>query len=68
MIIVITGGIGDLPDMDLSGVPSVDLSGFDAFNAPIAVGSSAAEGTPEIAEWTRQSDSGDTMALTGEDL
>jgi hypothetical protein len=57
-----------LPDMDLSGVPDVDLSGFDGFNAPIAVGTSSRAGTPEISEWTRGGEAGDTLILTGENL
>ena len=46
----------------------VDLSGLDAFTAPVSNGWTAASNTPVVAEFTRQGDSGDTIALSGEDL
>jgi hypothetical protein len=55
------------PAPSTNGVPAVDLSGFDAFDIPptdIIENSSA----PAISEWTRQGDSGDTIAISGENL
>jgi len=56
-----------LPNMDTNGVPSVDLSGFDAFSPSVADGSIHSR-SPAIAEWTRQANTNDTIALTAEDL
>jgi hypothetical protein len=59
----------NLPDLITTGAPTTNFpASFAAFAPPISEGFVAEDGTPAIAEWTRQSDSGDTMALTGEDL
>ena len=55
------------PDYDTTGYPSESVTWMDAFDPPtsnITVSGSA----PIIAEYTRTSDAGDTMALTGENL
>lgn len=55
------------PNIDTSSVPSVSLDGFAAFDPPVTNVAPHVD-APEIAEWTRTSDAGDTMALTAEGI
>jgi hypothetical protein len=60
----------DYPDMPATG-PKVDLpkEGFAPFNLPVTLSSNGpTAGTPEISEWTRQNNPGDTMALSAEGM
>lgn len=59
---------GDVyPDYDTNGVPNVSLSWMDAFDPPVSNYTVSAS-APQIAEWIRQGQPGDTIALTGENL
>ena len=54
------------PDYNTNGFPNVDLTWMDSFNPPVT--NFTYEGAPEISEWTRQGNAGDTIAITGEDF
>jgi hypothetical protein len=54
------------PDMTVD-EPTTDFP-FDSAFTPSVTNKAPNPGTPEIAEWTRSNQPGDTMALTGEDL
>ena len=56
------------PDMPVSGPANIDLSWMDPFDPPVNPALPVPAGAPEIAEWTRSNEPGDTMALTGEML
>lgn len=58
---------GTLPDMDVYGPTTVPVT-FSPFFPPTLTGLVASASAPEISEWTRSNESGDTMALTGESL
>jgi hypothetical protein len=60
----------DYPDMSATG-PEVEWpeEGFAPFNLPVTLSTNGpTAGTPEISEWTRQNNPGDTMALSAEGL
>jgi hypothetical protein len=65
--VTIYGAPNVLPAVSTNGVPAVDLSSFDVY-AWAGTTNAADTNAPAIAEWTRQGDSGDTIALTGEDF
>lgn len=57
---------GKYPDIPNLFEPTTDYPFNNPFNPPVADGLKAKVGTPQIAEWTRQNNPGDTMAITGE--
>lgn len=58
---------GTMPDLIVD-APDVSLNSFDAFSPPTSNNLAAATGTPQISEFTRIANDGDTIALTGENL
>ena len=57
-----------LPDFNTNGYPNIDLSGFSAFALPVSNDYRVLSYMPQVAEWTRQANAGDTIAMTVEDL
>ncbi len=55
------------PDVERNFIPGGDLAEFIPFNPPVTKIPVRAD-APQIAEWTRSNQPGDTMALTGEAL
>lgn len=55
------------PMPNTNGNPSVSVAWMDEFSPPVSA-ATVVDNTPAISEWTRQGDSGDTIALSGENL
>jgi len=56
------------PDLSVNGPTSEFPADFAEFAPPTDSGRAVDGSSPQIAEWTRQGDPGDTMILTGEEL
>ncbi|MDZ8117757.1 glycosyl hydrolase family 28-related protein [Pontiella agarivorans] len=60
--------VGGYPDMQVSGPTDQFPKEFAAFNPPVDADYVIPDGAPQIAEWIRANQPGDTLALTGENF